>query len=46
MIALRRSYKTGFVWHDLSEDDLIHPASGSEYVLKGSELIEESNSSN
>lgn len=40
----KRSYKNGFVWHDLSEDDLIHPAHGNEYVLKGSELFEESNS--
>ena len=39
-----RSYKNGFVWHDLCEDDLIHPAHGNEYVLKGSELFEESNS--
>lgn len=39
-----RSYKTGFVWHDLCEDDLIQPASGNEYVLKGSELVEESSS--
>lgn len=34
----KRSYKNGFVWHDLSEDDLIHPVHGHEYVLKGSEL--------
>ena len=40
----RRSYKNGFVWHDLCEDDLILPAHGNEYVLKGSELFEESNS--
>ncbi|KAJ6715705.1 UPSTREAM OF FLC PROTEIN (DUF966) [Salix koriyanagi] len=40
----KRSYKNGFVWHDLCEDDLILPAHGSEYVLKGSELFEESNS--
>ncbi|KAH7542714.1 hypothetical protein FEM48_Zijuj02G0103500 [Ziziphus jujuba var. spinosa] len=40
----KRSYKSGFVWHDLCEDDLIHPAHGNEYVLKGSELFEESNS--
>ncbi|RWV90636.1 hypothetical protein GW17_00047143 [Ensete ventricosum] len=33
-----RSYKNGFVWHDLSEGDLIHPAHSHEYVLKGSEL--------
>lgn len=32
------------MWHDLSEDDLILPAHGSEYVLKGSELFEDSNS--
>lgn len=39
-----RIYKNGFVWHDLSEDDLIHPAHGNEYILKGSELFEESSS--
>ncbi|XP_011032320.1 PREDICTED: protein UPSTREAM OF FLC [Populus euphratica] len=39
----KRSYKNGFVWHDLCEDDLILPAHGSEYVLKGSQLFEESN---
>lgn len=32
------------MWHDLSEDDLILPAHGNEYVLKGSELFDESNS--
>ncbi|XVF68501.1 hypothetical protein PTKIN_Ptkin11bG0007600 [Pterospermum kingtungense] len=40
--SCKRSYRNGFVWHDLSEDDLILPAHGSEYVLKGSELFEES----
>ncbi|XP_075105393.1 protein SOSEKI 3-like isoform X2 [Nicotiana tabacum] len=39
-----KSYKNRFVWHDLCEDDLILPAHGNEYVLKGSELCEESNS--
>ncbi|KAL5581070.1 hypothetical protein UlMin_013512 [Ulmus minor] len=34
----KRSYKTGFVWHDLSENDFIYPAHGHEYILKGSEL--------
>ena len=29
---LIRSYKNGFVWHDLCEDDIILPAHGSEYV--------------
>ncbi|KAE8688802.1 Protein UPSTREAM OF FLC [Hibiscus syriacus] len=42
--SCKRSYRNGFVWHDLSEDDLILPAHGTEYVLKGSELFEESNS--
>ncbi|GAB2275136.1 hypothetical protein Dimus_009898 [Dionaea muscipula] len=41
--SCKRSYKNGFVWHDLCEDDLILPVQGSEYVLKGSEIIEESN---
>ncbi|XP_068637743.1 protein SOSEKI 3-like [Aristolochia californica] len=40
--SCKRSYKNGFVWHDLSEEDLILPAHGNEYVLKGSELVEES----
>ncbi|XP_062084883.1 protein SOSEKI 5 [Humulus lupulus] len=35
----KRSYRNGFVWHDLSENDLICPAHGHEYVLKGSELL-------
>ncbi|KAK1267317.1 hypothetical protein QJS04_geneDACA000171 [Acorus gramineus] len=40
--SCKRSYKNGFVWHDLSEDDLILPGQGNEYVLKGSELLDES----
>ncbi|XP_060169659.1 protein SOSEKI 3 isoform X1 [Lycium barbarum] len=40
--SCKRSYKNGFVWHDLCEDDLILPAHGNEYVLKGSELFDES----
>ncbi|CAK7331630.1 unnamed protein product [Dovyalis caffra] len=39
----KRSYKNGFVWHDLTENDFIHPAHGHEYVLKGSELLDHSN---
>ncbi|XVE59018.1 hypothetical protein DITRI_Ditri05aG0010700 [Diplodiscus trichospermus] len=42
--SCKRSYRNGFVWNDLSEDDLILPAHGNEYVLKGSELFEESSS--
>ncbi|KAL5831361.1 hypothetical protein ACOSQ3_016789 [Xanthoceras sorbifolium] len=41
----KRSYKNGFVWHDLSEDDFVYPAHGQEYVLKGSELLLEPSSS-
>ncbi|KAL8515913.1 hypothetical protein ACS0TY_014566 [Phlomoides rotata] len=44
--SCKRSYKNGYVWHDLCDDDLILPAHGNEYVLKGSELFEESNSGN
>ncbi|KAF7131708.1 hypothetical protein RHSIM_Rhsim09G0163900 [Rhododendron simsii] len=41
----KRSYRNGFVWHDLSENDLIHPTHGTaEYVLKGSELLRTSSS--
>ncbi|GFZ17978.1 UPSTREAM OF FLC protein [Actinidia rufa] len=36
----KRSYKKGFVWHDLAESDFIYPAHGQEYVLKGSELFD------
>ncbi|KAF3782159.1 hypothetical protein EJ110_NYTH35065 [Nymphaea thermarum] len=35
----KRSYKNGFVWHDLSENDFIYPIHGHEYVLKGSEIV-------
>lgn len=37
-LPIFRSYRNGFVWHDLSENDFIYPAHGHEYVLKGSEL--------
>ncbi|KAJ0083196.1 hypothetical protein Patl1_30858 [Pistacia atlantica] len=40
--SCKRSYKNGFVWHDLSENDFIYPAHGQEYVLKGSELLDPS----
>ncbi|XP_077244936.1 UPSTREAM OF FLC protein (DUF966) isoform X2 [Tasmannia lanceolata] len=36
----KRSYKNGFVWHDLSENDFIYPVHGHEYILKGSELLQ------
>ncbi|KAF8652411.1 hypothetical protein HU200_011906 [Digitaria exilis] len=38
--SAKRSYRNGYVWQDLAEDDLVHPAHGSdEYVLKGSPLL-------
>ncbi|XP_068316755.1 protein SOSEKI 2 [Pyrus communis] len=38
--SCKRSYKNGYVWNDLAENDIIYPAEGAEYVLKGSELVE------
>ncbi|KAL5982127.1 hypothetical protein ACLOJK_016196 [Asimina triloba] len=38
--SCKRNYKSGYVWNDLSENDVIYPAEGAEYVLKGSEIIE------
>ncbi|KAM0844946.1 hypothetical protein ACQ4PT_056733 [Festuca glaucescens] len=41
----KRSYRNGYVWHDLTPVDPVdpvhpvHPANGNEYVLKGSELL-------
>jgi hypothetical protein len=37
-----RSYKNGFVWHDLADDDPVLPAADGEYILKGSELVDQS----
>ncbi|KAF7135309.1 hypothetical protein RHSIM_Rhsim08G0009300 [Rhododendron simsii] len=37
--SCKRSYKNGYVWNDLGENDVIYPSEGAEYVLKGSELI-------
>eukprot|EP00250_Pteridium_aquilinum_P013801 c21582_g2_i2 orf=132-2873(-) len=39
--SYKRSYKNGYVWQDLCDDDLIFPAHGCEYVLKGSEILTE-----
>ncbi|XP_028203241.1 uncharacterized protein LOC114387289 isoform X1 [Glycine soja] len=33
-----RRYKSGYVWQDLLDDDLITPISDNEYVLKGSQI--------
>ncbi|PIN25142.1 hypothetical protein CDL12_02115 [Handroanthus impetiginosus] len=36
--SYKRRYKTGYVWQDLLDDDLITPISDNEYVIKGSEI--------
>ncbi|KAH9623741.1 hypothetical protein KSS87_015110 [Heliosperma pusillum] len=36
-----RSYKNGYVWNDMTENDAIYASEGSEYVLKGSELMQD-----
>ncbi|XP_061373235.1 protein SOSEKI 5 isoform X1 [Gastrolobium bilobum] len=38
--SAKRSYKKGFVWHDLSENDFIYPTQGQDYILKGSEILD------
>ncbi|CAA0808315.1 Domain of unknown function (DUF966 [Striga hermonthica] len=37
--SYKRKYKTGYVWQDLVDDDLINPISDNEYVLKGSQIL-------
>lgn len=37
-MCICRRYKTGYVWQDLLDEDLITPISDNEYVLKGSEI--------
>ncbi|KAG9149895.1 hypothetical protein Leryth_020256 [Lithospermum erythrorhizon] len=39
--SCKRSYKNGYVWQDLAENDYVHPANGNEYVLKGSEILDD-----
>ncbi|KAH6821991.1 hypothetical protein C2S53_005681 [Perilla frutescens var. hirtella] len=41
--SCKRSYKNGYVWNDLAQSDFIFPSEGGEYVLKGSELLEDCN---
>ncbi|KAL5980735.1 hypothetical protein ACLOJK_028645 [Asimina triloba] len=36
--SYKRRYKTGFVWHDVVDDDLIAPIANDAYVLKGSAI--------
>ncbi|XP_066398847.1 protein SOSEKI 2-like [Miscanthus floridulus] len=37
--SCKRNYKNGYVWNDLSENDVIYPSDSVEYVLKGSEIF-------
>ncbi|XP_074264380.1 protein SOSEKI 2 [Silene latifolia] len=39
--SCKRSYKNGYVWNDMTENDAIYASEGSEYVLKGSELMQD-----
>ncbi|KAK6933225.1 Protein SOSEKI [Dillenia turbinata] len=36
----KRRYNNGFVWQDLTENDFIYPVHAHEYVLKGSEIVD------
>ncbi|PWA96967.1 hypothetical protein CTI12_AA033490 [Artemisia annua] len=36
--SCKRMYKSGYVWNDLAENDVIYPSEGEEYVLKASQL--------
>ncbi|KAK9050818.1 hypothetical protein SSX86_030212 [Deinandra increscens subsp. villosa] len=36
----KRSYKNGFLWHDLAENDFIYPAHCQGNIQKGSELFD------
>ncbi|KAE8677930.1 hypothetical protein F3Y22_tig00111467pilonHSYRG00003 [Hibiscus syriacus] len=38
--SCKRTYKNGYVWNDLADNDVIPPSDGAEYVLKGSELVD------
>ncbi|KMZ66255.1 hypothetical protein ZOSMA_2G02660 [Zostera marina] len=38
--SCKRTYKNGYVWNDLGENDVVYPAEGVEYILKGSEIVE------
>ncbi|XP_022897377.1 uncharacterized protein LOC111411033 isoform X2 [Olea europaea var. sylvestris] len=36
--SYKRKYRTGYIWQDLLDDDLVTPITDNEYVLKGSEI--------
>ncbi|XP_065875536.1 protein SOSEKI 2 [Euphorbia lathyris] len=44
--SCKRSYRNGYVWNDLGDNDVIYPSDGAEYVLKGSEIIIQDATSN
>ncbi|XP_047983180.1 protein SOSEKI 1-like isoform X1 [Salvia hispanica] len=37
--SYKRTYKAGYVWQDILDDDLVTPISDNEYVIKGSEIL-------
>ncbi|KZV18393.1 protein UPSTREAM OF FLC-like [Dorcoceras hygrometricum] len=41
--SFKRRYRTGYVWQDIQDDDLVTPISDNEYVLKGSEIASTKN---
>ncbi|KAL8538025.1 hypothetical protein ACS0TY_000110 [Phlomoides rotata] len=44
--SCKRSYKNGYVWHDLCDNDIGRPAHGNDYILKGAEIFQELNPAN
>ncbi|KAF7839979.1 protein UPSTREAM OF FLC-like [Senna tora] len=42
--SCKRNYKRGYVWCDLAANDVVYPTEGAEYVLKGSQLVQEASS--
>ncbi|GLU14646.1 hypothetical protein SLE2022_312050 [Rubroshorea leprosula] len=38
--SYKRSYKNGYVWKDLEENDVIYSLDGAKCVLKGSKLVD------
>ncbi|XP_071728818.1 protein SOSEKI 5-like [Rutidosis leptorrhynchoides] len=44
--SFKRIYKNGYVWHDLSEDDLVEATNNHDYILKGTELLQTTETNN
>ncbi|KAJ7295408.1 hypothetical protein O6H91_03G107800 [Diphasiastrum complanatum] len=39
--SYKRNYRSKYIWQDLSDDDVIDPGNGGEYILKGSEILDD-----